>query len=168
MKPFRARWSAVALGLALVVAALWAGTLLREEVLRILCLCGAAVGLRMALVNTWPGIDRRLHGGPTQRIVAGRSVLRVLARGEITGPSGARTARRLVELLGPGTERICMDFHTVTGLSEEGARELGGVIRTARHQGVLTVINGASPSVRSSLRRAELDDLVTYGGRRRT
>ncbi|MER8193464.1 STAS domain-containing protein [Streptomyces microflavus] len=151
-----------------MVAALWAGTVLREEVLRILCLCGAAVGLRMALVNTWPGIHRRLHGGPAQRIVAGRSVVRVLARGEITGPGGARTARRLVELLGPGTERICMDFHRVTGLSEEGARELGGAIRTARDQGVLTVISGTSPSVRNALRRAELEDLVTYGRHRHT
>ncbi|MFD3851599.1 STAS domain-containing protein [Streptomyces microflavus] len=168
VKPFRDRRSAVALGLALVVAALWAGTLLREEVLRILCLCAAAVGLRVALVNIWPGVHPRLYGGPSQRVTAGQSVVRVLVQGEINGASMARTAHRVADLLGPETQQICIDFHTVTGLSEDGARELGSFIRTARHQGVLTVINGASPSVRSSLRQAELDHLVTYAGPRRT
>jgi len=41
-------------------------------------------------------------------------------------------------------------------------------LRRLRHRGVLTLISGASPATRETLRRAGVDELVTYADDRTT
>ncbi|MFI5743461.1 hypothetical protein ACIA9I_34410 [Streptomyces anulatus] len=147
------------LWLALTVAALGIGIALRPEALRIVCLCVATVGLRMALVHLWPGT----HGRPDDEAGSeAPSAARMRLRGVITGDRAAEAARGIAAVLTSRTSQVCIDLRAVTLLHDDGAQELGTTIFDAGQRGVPTLISGAAPHVRSALHRVELGPLATF------
>lgn len=158
VKPFPDRRQVAVLWLIPTVLALGAGTVLQDDVLRLPCLLASAVGLRMALMSLRP--PRR--SGPE------RPVPSSTARCRVSGAVTADTADRVAAVLGTQTEPLCIDLSDTTVLTSDGVRVVGTAIRAARHRGVLTLISGASPATREILRRAGVDELVTYADDRTT
>ncbi len=157
VKPFADRRQVAVLWLIPTVLALGAGTVLQDDLLRLPCLLAAAVGLRMALASLRPPRSGRERAVPL-------STARYRLRGAIT----ADTADRVAAVLRPQTERLCIDLSDTTVLTTDGARVVGTAVHAARHRGVLTLISGASSEAREALRRAGVDELVTYADDRTT
>ncbi len=152
VKPFADRRQVAVLWLIPTVLALWAGTVLQDDILRLPCLLAAAIGLRMALVSMQP----------PRRSGRERPVPPSTARYRVRGAVTADTAGGVAAVLGTQTERLCIDLRDTTVLTTDGARVVGTAVRAARHRGVLTLISGASSEARDALRRAGVDELVTY------
>ncbi|MFI8356854.1 STAS domain-containing protein [Streptomyces cyaneofuscatus] len=158
MKPFQNRWQAAALWLIPTAAVLCAGTVLQEDILRILCLLAAAVGLRRAMAVAWPNVHRR-----RERALS-TSVARLRIAGELSADNAVDAARRATSALTPRTEQLHIDLSRATLVTTEGAQVLGAAFHTAGRRGIPTVISGASPQARDKIRHADLDHLVTYVG----
>ncbi|MFB7297448.1 hypothetical protein [Streptomyces rubiginosohelvolus] len=152
VKPFPDRRQVAVLWLIPTVLALCAGTVLQDDILRLPCLLAAAVALRMALASLRPS-RRSGREGPVPPPMA-----RYRVRGAVT----ADTAGGVAAVLGKQTERLWIGLRDTTVLTIDGARVVGTAVRAARHRGVMTLISRASSEARDALRRAGVDELVTY------
>ncbi|MGW0641157.1 MULTISPECIES: hypothetical protein [unclassified Streptomyces] len=76
--------------------------------------------------------------------------------------------RRQVAVLRPEAERVRIGLRGTTVLTADGAQGVGTAARPARCRGVLTLISGASFEARDGLRRAGVDEPVTYADDRTT